>query len=130
MASNEEKKHARRSTKKSEEDLSKQLEKLQLENKALKKKLKQDMGVVVLTPPAKEAMITHATSLFTKAAAKKIEARIRRETARATTKSEVQDILANVSMRIDLSSDDIGERSTGTEERSRARSKSRGRKNE
>lgn len=119
-------------------DLASELSKLKLENQKLKTKLKQHLeeGDEILTPTAKQAMITNISSSLTRLAAKKIEERVVDATKGATTKKEMEAAMASLSMRLSLSTADLGERSSGSSRekpgasstsvpKTRARSKSR-----
>lgn len=115
------------------EELAEQVAKLKLENKALKSKLKEHVGEddVVLTHAAKEAMVSAVVSSLTRAAAKHIEERVRKETANATTKSQFEDIIKNLSMRVPLSYADLGGRASSDSSKAskpRGRSKHRAEK--
>ncbi|UTM04832.1 virion protein G52 [Equid gammaherpesvirus 2] len=108
------------------EELAEQVARLKLENKALKTKLKEHVGEddVVLTQAAKEAMVGSVVSILTRSAARQIEERIRKETSKATTKNQFEDIIKELSFRISLSYADVGGRASS--ESSKA-SKPRGR---
>lgn len=112
-------------------ELESKLTKLQLENKALRKKLqKQDIGdgashgTHILTNQQKEAMIVTIVGQLTTQAKKKLEIRIRSLTASALTQREFTDAVTNLHIRIDLNYSESGERVTGAR-RSRATSRTR-----
>ncbi|UTM04753.1 virion protein G52 [Equid gammaherpesvirus 2] len=115
------------------EELAEQVAKLKLENKALKTKLKEQLGEedVVLTHAGKEAMVASVVSTLTRVAAKHIEDRVRKETANATTKSQFEDTIKNLSMRVPLSFADLGGRASSDSSKAskpRGRSKHRAEK--
>lgn len=104
-----------------------------MENKALKSKLKEHVGDddVVLTQAAKEAMVGSVVSGLTRSAAKQIEERIRKETLKATTKNEFEEVIKTLSFRVSLSYADLGGRASSDSSKAskpRGRSKHRAEK--
>ncbi|AAC13840.1 virion protein G52 [Equid gammaherpesvirus 2] len=115
------------------EELAEELVKLRMENKALKSKLKEHVGDddVVLTQAAKEAMVGSVVSGLTRSAAKQIEERIRKETLKATTKNEFEEVIKTLSFRVSLSYADLGGRASSDSSKAskpRGRSKHRAEK--
>ncbi|ALE14766.1 ORF52 [Felid gammaherpesvirus 1] len=117
------------------DDLVEQLEKLKIENKNLKKKLKkiseEDGGTGVscsstlLTENAKKVMVSAVTSMLTKQARDRIEQKVMDITSSAVTKEDFEKAVNNVTMRIEVSTAEGEGRATSRKSRTRARSKSR-----
>ncbi|AJG42978.1 hypothetical protein KM481_gp48 [Harp seal herpesvirus] len=123
------------------EQLSAELEKLKLENKQLRKKVKQiyeddsgKSGVAtcgppqVLTPRAKEVLVNSVVGVLTKQASQKIEEKIRKQTEKAVTREDFEKSLQKFTMRIEVSTSEFGEKLTSAKNPvCKPRSKSRGR---
>lgn len=107
------------------DEMAKQLQQLQIENKELKKRLRQSPGIEktdMLTPSQKEAMIVSAVSALSSVASRKIEAKVRNKVNKAITKEEAQSIISSITLRIDVS---MEESKGGTARRGRAASRHR-----
>lgn len=108
-------------------ELSARLAALEMENKTLRRRLHSTSGSSgeagkrapsSLTPSQKEAMIVAATSRLTGLAVKKIDAKIRAATASAQTKVEMEEALATLSFRVELSWSATSDRAPARKSRS------------
>ncbi|ADW24393.1 hypothetical protein RHVP.52 [Cricetid gammaherpesvirus 2] len=116
-----------------------QMQKLQLENKALRKKVGNSSsgGETVISPAKKESMILAACRSLSSLASTKIESKVRTKTAKIFTEQELVDALKGVRLRVDVSMEESNDSlftgpaspsvELGEERRRRARSKSRSR---
>lgn len=89
------------------EDLTAKLTALEMENRQLRKRIKEtkDSGSTseVLTPAQREALIMAAVSKLTATAGKKITQRVKDATARCVTREDMEGVLSTLRMRIDVS---------------------------
>lgn len=115
-------------------EMAARLAQLELENKSLKKRIKNGNESTppkdenILSSYQKEAMITAAVSKLSAMASKKIELKVRDKLAAAVTKQEVEHILRGLTVRIETSLSDLGERGhPGDISARRGRASSRGR---
>lgn len=115
-------------------EMAARLAQLELENKNLKRRIKNGSESTpskeenILSSYQKEAMITAAVSKLSAMASKKIEIRVRDKLSAAITKQEVEHILKGLTIRVETSLSDLGERGQpGDVSTRRGRASSRGR---
>ncbi|AAC95577.1 orf 52 [Ateline gammaherpesvirus 3] len=93
------------------EELQKELQKLKLENKALKKKMLQgNPEEEMLTPPQKEILINSLVSKLTKQAELKIRERVTKDLLPLVTKNQCMEAIADIKYRIDVSTKESQDR--------------------
>lgn len=98
-------------------DMANRLAQLELENKSLKRRIKDgsDSAITsreenILSSYQKEALISSATSKLSTVASKKIELKIRNKLGPVISRGEAEEILKNITLRLEVSLSDIGER--------------------
>nr|CAC84291.1 hypothetical protein [Saimiriine gammaherpesvirus 2]CAC84348.1 hypothetical protein [Saimiriine gammaherpesvirus 2] len=86
------------------DELQKELQRLKLENKTLKKKMQQvSPNDEMLTPSQKESIINSVVNSLTKNAEKKIRLRVSNDLLPLVTKQQCVDAIANIKYRIEVS---------------------------
>ncbi|CAA45675.1 unnamed protein product [Saimiriine gammaherpesvirus 2] len=90
------------------EELEKELQKLKIENKALKKKLVQHTSPEdeLLTPAQKDAIINSTVNKLTKKAEEKIRERVLKDVLPLVSKNQCMEAIAHIKYRIDVSIDE------------------------
>ncbi|AAT00066.1 JM89 [macacine gammaherpesvirus 11] len=117
------------------EELAAQVQKLSVENKQLKKLINsgdptRSGSDPVISNSEKEAKIAAAVSALCNVATRKIEAKVRAVTAKAVTRGQVEEALAGINIRVDVSMDEttrggITASADGALRRRRAQSRTR-----
>nr|CAC85011.1 hypothetical protein [Saimiriine gammaherpesvirus 2] len=94
------------------EELEKELQKLKLENKTLKKQLIQQAGPddEILTPSQKDALITSVVNKLTKQADEKIRIKVTKDLLPLVTKKQCMEAITILKYRIDVSTDEPQDR--------------------
>lgn len=112
------------------DELTSKLNKLELENKALRKRIKKETQATsgtderLISAAQKEALVSTAAAKLATKAAQKIESRLRENVATAVTKTEVESAILQFKIRIDISMAELSERAD-TPKRSRSQSRNR-----
>lgn len=113
------------------DELTSKLNKLELENKALRMRIKKETQSTngteerLITAAQKEALISTAAAKLATKAAQKIETRLRENVATAVTKAELEKAILQFRARIEVSMADLSERAETPSKRGRSQSRHR-----